>query len=80
MSTIPVLASKTDRVSGQNPRLILKQLIIASAVNVRYCWYFSIDWLSGPPMVYWLHTSVTSDCTQTCVTLAPTVGGCRGGS
>ena len=50
MSTIPVLASKTDRVSGQNPRLILKQLIIASAVNVRYCWYFSIDWLSGPPM------------------------------
>jgi hypothetical protein len=31
-------------------------------------------------LVYWLHTSVTSDCTQTCVTLAPTVGGCRGGS
>jgi hypothetical protein len=30
--------------------------------------------------LYWLHTSVTSDCTQTCVTLAPTVGGCRGGS
>jgi hypothetical protein len=50
MSTIPVLASKTDRVSAQNPRLILKQLIIASAVNVWYCWYFSIDWLSGPPM------------------------------
>ena len=50
MSTIPVLASKTGRVSEQNPRLILKQLIIALAVNVRYCWYFSIDWLSGPPM------------------------------
>jgi hypothetical protein len=50
MSTILVLASKTGRVSDQNPWLILKQLIIASAVNVRYCWYFSTDWLSGPPM------------------------------
>jgi hypothetical protein len=50
MSTIPVLTSKTGGVSNQNPRLILKQLIIALAVNVWYCWYFSIDWLSGPPM------------------------------
>jgi hypothetical protein len=50
MFTIPVLASKTSRISDQNPWLILKQLIIASAVNVRYCWYFSTDWLSGPPM------------------------------
>jgi hypothetical protein len=50
MSTIPVLTSKTGGVSDQNPWLILKQLIIASAVNVWYCWYFSIDWLSGPPM------------------------------
>jgi hypothetical protein len=50
MSTTPVLASKTGRISDQNPWLILKQLIISSAVNVRYCWSFSTDWLSGPPM------------------------------
>jgi hypothetical protein len=50
MSTIPVLAGKTGGVSNQNPWLILKQLIIALAVKARYCWYFSTDWLSGPPM------------------------------
>ena len=33
--TIPVLVSKTGRVSDQNPWLILKQLIIASAVVER---------------------------------------------
>ena len=50
MSTTPVLDGETGRVSDQNSWLILKQLIIASAVNARYCWYFSTDWLSGPPM------------------------------
>jgi hypothetical protein len=42
--------SKAGRFSYQNPWLILKQLVIASAVNVWYCWYFSTDWLSGLSM------------------------------
>jgi hypothetical protein len=56
MTIIPISHGKTHRISlhdsfgSQNPWLALRQLIIALAVNVQYCWYSSTDWLSGPAM------------------------------
>jgi hypothetical protein len=56
MAIIPVSHGTTHKIrlphsfSSQNPWLALRQLIIALAANPQYWWYFSIDWLSGPPM------------------------------